>query len=152
MNSVVRDRRGDGIDPSAERLAHDQHVRPHVLPVAAEEPPGAAQTRLDLVGHEGHAVLGAELARPLEEAVRGNDHAALPLQGLDQEADRVLVDGRLERVGVAVRDRLKPGVNGPNPSLYCASDENPTIVVVRPWKLFSQTMISALPAGTPFTL
>ena len=26
------------------------------------------------------------------------------------------------------------------------------MVVVRPWKLFSQTMISAFPSGTPFTL
>ncbi len=45
---------------------------------------------------------------------------------------------------------VNPGVNGPNPSLYSFSDENPTMVVVRPWKLLSQTMISALPAGTPF--
>ena len=27
---------------------------------------------------------------------------------------------------------VKPGVNGPKSSRYCASEENPTIVVVRP--------------------
>ena len=47
--------------------------------------------------------------------------------------------------------RVKPGVNGPKPSRYWSSDENPTIVVVRPWKLSSQTMISAFPSGTPRT-
>ena len=46
---------------------------------------------------------------------------------------------------------LKPGVNGPKSSRYCCSDENPTIVVVRPWKLFSQTMISARSLGTCLT-
>ena len=35
----------------------------------------------------------------------------------------------------------KPGVNGPKPSRYSGSEEKPTMVVVRPWKLLSQTMI-----------
>ena len=42
---------------------------------------------------------------------------------------------------------LKPGVNGPKPARYWSSDEKPTIVVVRPWKLSSQTMISAWSSG-----
>src|SRR5512134_2627666 len=45
---------------------------------------------------------------------------------------------------------MNPGVNGPKPSLYAFSEENPTIVVVRPWKLLLQTMISALSAGIFF--
>ena len=48
---------------------------------------------------------------------------------------------------------VKPGVNGPKPSRYCASVEKLTIDIVRPWKLLRQTMISALiPAGMPFTV
>jgi hypothetical protein len=45
----------------------------------------------------------------------------------------------------------KPGVNGPKPSRYCASEEKPTMVVVRPWKFPEQTTISAWSCGTPFT-
>src|ERR1019366_9350726 len=47
---------------------------------------------------------------------------------------------------------LKPGVNGPKPSRYCASVEKLTWVIVRPWKLLAQTMISALPSGMPLIL
>jgi hypothetical protein len=44
-----------------------------------------------------------------------------------------------------------PGANGPKPSRAEGSVEKPTMPSVRPWKLFSQTMISAAPSGTPFT-
>ena len=37
----------------------------------------------------------------------------------------------------------KPGVNGPKRLVESGSVEKPTIVVVRPWKLPSATMISA---------
>ena len=47
---------------------------------------------------------------------------------------------------------MKPGVNGPKPSRYCASVEKLTMVIVRPWKLFAQAMISAWPSGMPLTL
>ena len=46
---------------------------------------------------------------------------------------------------------LKPGVNGPNPVVETGSVENETMVMVRPWKLLRQTMISALFSGTPLT-
>jgi len=45
----------------------------------------------------------------------------------------------------------KPGVNGPNPSRADASSLNPTIVVVRPWKLPWATTIVAASTGTPLT-
>ena len=44
---------------------------------------------------------------------------------------------------------VKPGANGPKSSRYCGSLEKPTMVVVRPWKLSLQTMISASFRGTP---
>ena len=43
----------------------------------------------------------------------------------------------------------KPGANGPKPRRYWGSEEKPTIVVVRPWKLSENTRISASPSGTP---
>src|SRR3974377_401736 len=44
-----------------------------------------------------------------------------------------------------------PGVNGPKPSRAVGSDEKLTMLIVRPWKLSSATMIFARPAGTPLT-
>ena len=44
----------------------------------------------------------------------------------------------------------KPGVNGAKCSRASESLLNETIVVVRPWKLPSMTMISASPSGMPF--
>ena len=38
---------------------------------------------------------------------------------------------------------LKPGVNGPKPSRYSLEEEKEVMVIVRPWKLPSQTIISA---------
>jgi hypothetical protein len=46
----------------------------------------------------------------------------------------------------------KPPPNGPKWSRYCASEENPTMVEVRPWKLPAQQMISAWASGTFFTV
>ena len=45
----------------------------------------------------------------------------------------------------------KPGANGPKSSRATGSSLNPTIVVVRPWKFPSATMMVAASAGTPFT-
>jgi hypothetical protein len=44
----------------------------------------------------------------------------------------------------------KPPENGPKPSRYWASDEKPTMVVVRPAKLPRQTMISAVWSAMPY--
>ena len=44
----------------------------------------------------------------------------------------------------------KPGVKGPKRLVLSGSVLKPTMVVVRPWKLPSATMISALPYSMPF--
>jgi hypothetical protein len=46
---------------------------------------------------------------------------------------------------------LKPGAKGPKPRRAVGSVEKPTMVMVRPWKPFSQTMTSAWFLGTPLT-
>ena len=47
---------------------------------------------------------------------------------------------------------VNPGANGPNPDRVGGSLENPTMVVVRPWKFPSQTTIDARSGGTPLTV
>ena len=44
-----------------------------------------------------------------------------------------------------------PGIRGPKPRLFSASDDSDTGTSVRPWKLSVQEMILASPSGTPFT-
>ena len=75
----------------------------------------------------------------------------LALDRLDQEGGGFRRDRALERGGVAEGTCSKPGGNGPKPSRYCASVEKPKIVIVRPWKLPAQAMISARPSGMPLT-
>ena len=48
--------------------------------------------------------------------------------------------------------RPKPAGNGPKPWRYWASDEKPTMEIVRPWKLFSATRISVCPEGIHLTV
>ncbi len=110
---VVGEGRRDRVDAAAQGLPDDEHVRAHVLPLAGEEPAGAAETRLDLVGDEGDPALPADLGRPGQIAVRGNHHAALALDRLHHEADGVLGDGRLEGVHVAVGHELEARGEGP---------------------------------------
>ena len=46
---------------------------------------------------------------------------------------------------------MKPGVNGPKSVVATASPEKLMMVVVRPWKLPSATMMFALSCATPYT-
>ena len=74
------------------------------------------------------------------------------LDWLNHEARYVGVfQGRFQRINIVVRNDFKPGVKGPNPPVESVSVLKLTMVVVRPWKLPSQVMILAIPAGTPLT-
>ena len=73
---------------------------------------------------------------------------ASPWIGSTRKRDDVVVAARSAAASAAASPngtRTKPGVNGPKPSRASGSSENETIVVVRPWKLPSQTMIVARP-------
>ena len=96
--------RRDRDDPAAERLAQHVDVGDDALELAGERRAGAAQAGLDLVGDEQHVGRGAQLADPREVAGRRHDHAGLALDRLEQDRDRVVVDGVPDRVEVAVRD------------------------------------------------
>ena len=47
----------DRVEPAGERLADGDHVRAHALVIAGEQPAGAAQAGLNLVGDEQDIVL-----------------------------------------------------------------------------------------------
>ena len=95
----------------------------HILPVR----PGA---RLDLVGDEQDAVLVADRAEALEEAVLGDDVAALALDRLDDDRRDLVGRGELVEQDLVepaqVLDLARtargrsPGSSGPNPAWYFA--------------------------------
>ena len=60
----VGDGRRDRVDSAAQGLTHDEHVRPDVLPLAAEEASGPTEPRLDFVRHKRDAPLPADLGGP----------------------------------------------------------------------------------------
>ena len=109
--------------------------RPHLA-----GPPGAG---LDLVGDEQDAVLVADPAQALEEAVLGDDVAALALDRLDD--DRGDLVGRRQLVEqdlVEPAQVLDPAVRRvedarqqrPEPAWYLAFDAvSETAPYVRPW-------------------
>src|SRR4051794_15537631 len=78
------DDRGDG-EPAADPLADGHQVRNDARMLAGPHPAGSAESRLDLVEYEDDAVAVAQLAQPLEEAVRRDDDAAVALDGLDDD-------------------------------------------------------------------
>ena len=107
MNSESARVAETGVDATTQGFADDHHVGPDVFPIRAEEPPGSAEAGLDLVGHQGDPPLGAELPGHPQVAVGRNDHSALTLDGLDEEADCLVSHRLAKRVAVTVRDELE---------------------------------------------
>ena len=133
---VGADERRHRQQAAAQRLAEDHAVGLHAVVLAREELAGAAHAGLDLVADQQHVALAADARALREIARRRHDDAAFALDRLDQERRGVAADRARERVGVAERNRAgSRGANGPKPSRYCGSDEKPTIVIERPWKL-----------------
>ena len=148
--SAVGDDRRDRHDAAAERLAEHVHVGHDALVLAGEGRPGAAQAGLDLVGERtARCCVGADPAH----ARRGSRPAAparpaSPWIGSISTATVVVVDrGLAARPG---RRRARSGsraCTARSRSRASGSVEKLTIVVVRPWKLPSATMIVAWSAG-----
>ena len=90
MYSRVGDGRRDRVDPAAERLADDEHVGPDVLPVAAEEPARCGPRPVWISSAMKRTPCSvAELPGPAQIALGRHDDAALALERLHEEADRV---------------------------------------------------------------
>ncbi len=96
------DDRGDWHDASAEGFAEDEDVGMDAFVLAGECKSGSPETCLDLVGDEQDVVLGADFADLFEVTVWRDDDPRFALDGFDQEANGVFIDGRLECVDVAV--------------------------------------------------
>src|SRR6185295_18689214 len=71
------------------------------------ELPRAPHARLDLVEDQRDPRLVAELAQARQISVVGKIDAALPLDGLDENAGRPAVDGPLDRTEVVERHVLE---------------------------------------------
>ena len=107
---------------------------------------------LDLIGQQEDVAFGAEPPRLAQVPLGRDPDAGLALDRLDEERDDVgIVERGLQRLGVTEGTDTNPGVKGPKPVVADGSEENPTIVIVLPWKFPSHTTIFARPSGTPFT-
>ncbi len=135
---------GDWVKTAGERLADDGYVGNNAVVLEGEEFSGAAEARLDLVGHQQDIVLAADSCGLREEAIGRNLDAASPWMGSMRKGAGVGRDGSTESFRIAEGD-LAEAAGGTDQSRcgYWGSDEKPTIAMVRPWKLLPQTMISA---------
>src|SRR6185437_3339017 len=57
----TRNNRGNRIETTCQRLSEDVNVGLHIFVIAREHATGAAQSRLDLVGHEEDIVRSTEI-------------------------------------------------------------------------------------------
>ncbi len=90
--------RAKGQVAGGQALGHNHHVRLEAVPVAAKPLAGAAKSGDDLVCHEEHIVLPADLLNLLQVAVRREVHAA--------RADNRLAEERADPVGAGLLDQL----------------------------------------------
>ena len=82
--------RGQG-QPGGDRLGRDGEVGDHArVLLGGVQGAGAAEARLDLVGHERDLQAPAHVGDPLHPAGRWGDEAALALHRLDDQAGHVL--------------------------------------------------------------
>ena len=103
-HAFVRKHRRHRIDASTQGLAEDHDVRAHVLVIAAQEPPGAAQSSLNLVGHKQDVVPARQSRHRFEVAVRRHNDAGFTLDRLEQDGAGIRVDRGFDSAGVAVGD------------------------------------------------
>ena len=74
-----------GHQPSAERLGHDYHVRVDSEVMRRQEGTSAVHAGLDLIQDEQGAVAPAQRLRSLQIFAGRHQHAALGLDGFDDE-------------------------------------------------------------------
>ena len=139
VHQLARCRRSadTGSTPPPNALPRITRVRSYALMLVGEPGAGAPKTRLHFVDNQEHVVRVAQRPQAGEPACRRNDDAGLALDRLDQHGapcpaviarsiaamspNGTSAEARRERPeAVAVRR---------------GSDEKPTMVVVRPWKL-----------------
>ena len=99
----------EGHDSAADGFGEGHDVGGDAFVVAGKGVAGAAKAALDFVEDEERAVLVARLAGGLEVAVGRDDNAAFTLNGFEDDAGGLVVDGIDQGVDVAVVDELDSG-------------------------------------------
>lgn len=113
----LADRRRDGDQSAAERLAEGHQVGLGVLVLPGEAPAGPAESGLHLVPDQQHVVSGTDLPHAGEVALRRHDDAALCLDRFQQDRGRPRRDCRPERSQIAERHRAEPRNERPEDTL-----------------------------------
>ena len=92
--SRAEDGGADRVDAARQRLADGHHVGDDITVLAGPHPAGAPHAALHLIEDQQPLVTIAEGAQTAQVLVAGDVHAALTLDGLDQDrADRVVHGG-----------------------------------------------------------
>src|SRR5439155_227218 len=99
-------------EPAAERLGERHDVGRDAGVLVREETPRAPEAALDLVEDEEHVPPLGERAQPGQVVGRRDDDAALALDRLDHDGDRLVAHGGLHGGEVAVGDEADAGQQG----------------------------------------
>ena len=94
-------------EAAADALGHRHDVGGDAHPFMGEELAGAADAGLDLVKDQQQALVIADLAQGAQEFGRNRMHAALALQGLDDQSRGLRPDHGVQRVQVIHRDMVE---------------------------------------------
>ena len=89
------------IKSSGQRLADDQDVGLNAFVHAGKHFARTAESRLDLVSHQQHSVLAANLGRFAQESFTRNDNSRLALNRLQQKSASVRGNRRAQRSRIA---------------------------------------------------
>ena len=117
----LHQRRGDGVDPAAQALARDQHVRLDAVVLVTPHATGASETGLHLVDDQERAALATQPLDALEIALGRKRHTQGRGNGFEDHRRRSVIDGRIHGRELAERDLTKIRKIGPNAARYCAS-------------------------------
>jgi hypothetical protein len=131
-----------------QRLAEHVQVGPHPLVVAGEGAAGAPSPVWISSARTGRSPR-AQLVRAAQPAVGRDEDAGLALDRLREHGAGVGVTAARSASRSPYGTTRKPWRERPEVGAVAGLAEKPTMVVVRPWKLFSNTTISACPAGIP---
>jgi hypothetical protein len=112
QHRVVGHHGRDGQHARAQGLSEHQHVRPDPVVLEAEEPARPSQPRLDLVEHEEHAALPAQVGKPLQVTRGRHDNSSLALNGLHEHGAGPGGHGLFDGAQVPVVNEPEPGRKG----------------------------------------
>src|SRR5579875_1798258 len=133
-----REDRRDRIDAAAERFPEDEDVGLCILVLISEAHSGPPKPGMNNTFRSRQSVRAV-----VRYPSGGTMIPPSPWIGSTKKAQVFGVIAFSSAAGSPYGTMRNPGANGPKSLRYRSTGENPMIVVVRPWKFPSQTMISA---------